>query len=953
MSEDPTPSATPSEPPARRSLSPARLLAFSAFSVLLLFLLLEVSLQILAATQGPQHRLPTDGSIEPPDPAAFRVVAVGDSWVYGAESEPEEAFIEVFRREASENLGKPVQVYNLGVSASNSSQALVALANIVEPVQPHLVVALTGANNRLHDRAVQEAARILGQDARMIPGLSALSRLRTVRLARLLYVNLAAPEQIEATAKAISIGLPTAPEPRASQVVQLPWWDLFLARRWDDALLVLRDATPPGDDPAIRGLQRGWEALLLAHAGQLVQAEAAASDALALGGDDAAAHEARAVIADAQGRGLAGLHHRSAAARSKGNPFLRELARGRVLLELEAWEAARSWLLSAVRAAPGNLEALMALARLPGTVRVDEVDDHLFDGPKGVVTQAEFMNWHLASSGLLDRAIQSLGDPDPDEPFDLRFARATARALTGDPAGAAAAMTSLARSALLPHQQDQAWGGALTHGASPDSQPPTIGPFTAIGLMVANDRAGDCPAAVLAAQRALDLGALPRHVEQVAGPCLPRDLSWTLREMVFERPGPLDRHALIGAAERASSVPRPAVGFWDTFRRRAFDDLPADAPPEWRALAHAFADAVDDPLLDEIAGGAAVADPAVAFLAVGYALLREGRSRQGLVHLATAAESDIGEPWARALARGLGAAAVRDWADAQRHLHLAESVGFRQHESLEALFAIPSEFRSRATRDAVDAAPVGELPAGRWVEHYLERKQVDRASLALGWSWPSIGPVATVRRAVAEARVAALTQDRGEAVRLLDGAIDRLHDELPNQRALLCRTLLLRHDLGVQGDETKPPIPRCREDRPPSRISSPLAERWLALLDGPESPAAATTAPETDVLARQLDGMRRLSKTQGARFVALTYPFPSGHHAEVRDAVRSGGEALGYDVLDLYGLFEEAFSPQQWQGMRTPEDHVNATGYEAMGKALVGWAAHADLMPSTPPDPAE
>jgi len=93
--------------------------------------------------------------------------------------------------------------------------------------------------------------------------------------------------------------------------------------------------------------------------------------------------------------------------------------------------------------------------------------------------------------------------------------------------------------------------------------------------------------------------------------------------------------------------------------------------------------------------------------------------------------------------------------------------------------------------------------------------------------------------------------------------------------------------------------------------------------------------------------MRRLAESQGAAFIALTYPFPSGHHAEVREVVLAGGEELGFDVLDLYGTFEATYSQSEWEKMRTPEDHVNAAGYEVMGMELAEWAKASGVLPPT------
>ena len=94
------------------------------------------------------------------------------------------------------------------------------------------------------------------------------------------------------------------------------------------------------------------------------------------------------------------------------------------------------------------------------------------------------------------------------------------------------------------------------------------------------------------------------------------------------------------------------------------------------------------------------------------------------------------------------------------------------------------------------------------------------------------------------------------------------------------------------------------------------------------------TAISTGLLTRHLTAMSALSRAEGARFTALTYPFPGAHHRRVRDVVLDNAPARGVEVLDLYGHFDERFTDDEWRAMRTPEDHVNARGYREMGERL-------------------
>lgn len=914
----PAVATAPPEParPGTRRLSLGRRLAFTGVTLVLALLLLEGALQLLAALQPPQT-LATD-DLPPADPSAFRVVAVGDSWVYGAESEPHEAFIEVFRRDAASRLDRPVQVYNLGVSASNSSQALVALHGALDIAQPDLVVALTGANDGLHQRGVAEAAAILGQDVRTVPGLSRLAGLRTVRLGRLIWVNLVAP--VAAPAPEAAVATPSDPQPRASTIVQLPWWDLVTSRRWTDALTLVQQLAPPDDSDAARGLKRAWEALLLAHTGDLSAAKVAALDALALGGDDVVAHEALAVAASVEQRTLDALQHRARAALASGHPALRDRARGLVLMDLERWEAARAWLLSYARAVPGDLETLVALAGLPPTVRTEEVEALLFEGPRGLVTPPEYLRWHLASSGQVDRAVASLGDPDPDEPFPLQAARAQALALTGQTEDAGAAWLALLDSLsddAPSHHRDIAAGGATRHGALPATTTPS-GPAEALGATVAHQANGDCPAALLSAQRAMELGVLPIAVEELAEGCLSRAKTWSLSEMVVEREHTFDRDALVSDEVRTLPLPAPSVPFWDDLiGRRLGPAAPADPlrppvhrvrhdlddlPTEWRALAHSLAGRADEPVFEEVAEGlevgAEITDPAVGALALGLRLLHRGDEKHAIVRFAHAAES-VGTPWARTLARGLGASLARDWSEAQTHLCAAESVSLRMLEILRALRRVPDDLATGRTRELLERAPAGRVTAEQWALWFLEPGHEDWATLALRWSW---------------------AHDPERPVR------DRL--------AALARDLERRRT-------------RTRDEPDPDGDLSELARRWLAGHQGAGSGERAEAAPPADPadpLVTTLEAMGRLAASQDAAFVALTYPFPSGHHAQVRERILTADVA----VLDQYAAFEAAYSPRDWEALRTPQDHVNAEGYALMGRQLVEWATREGLLPRPP-----
>ena len=896
-------------PPARRRLGPGRLVAFTALVLVLFLGLLEGALHILAASQGPQRHASAD-DLPAPDPAAFRVVAVGDSWVYGAESEPHEAFIEVFARAASAELGRPVQVVNLGQSASNSSQALVALSRSIDVIEPDLVVALTGANNLLHDKGVAEAARIMGEDARMVPGLSALSGLRTVRLARILQVSLTAPPAPEET--------PESTSPPVTQVVRLPWWDLYVSRRWSDALTVLSNAALPSQDARMLGVKTAWEALLRAQLGE-EQATSLAERALDGDGDDATAFEALAVVAEFQGRPLAALHHRAQAARASGHPWIRERARGLVLLEIEALEEARDQLLSVQRATPGELQTLQALSRLPQAVRTPEVDALLFDGPRGLVTPEEYFAYHLQSSGLVDRAADALGDADPDESVARRLTRARARELQGDPQDALARYTALVDEAEAKADQDRARAGVLRLATSAQvvdllgSGPADLldaspGPATALALMERADADGDCVVAQHAAVAAIDAGALPHQLERRIGPCIPAALVWSILDMGLDRDAQIRAPRLLGGAE-----PAPKNPAWDAVLARAPSLLPLDADGGDRALALALAGDLDGALAVE------AGDPALRSLAAGLVRRALGDEDGALADFARAAEAaDTTSAWARAVARGFGEAAAQRWGTAQDHLLPALAASPGQLEILGVLRSIPDAHRRPATERVLGSSPAGRIRVDQWVDWFLDGGQTRAAELALRWSWAAPETSADrARRSLAEARIHAARGDAEAAARARNAA-------------------------QASADATESPLLKCLTRSacagvlPDDRPTPPLAAAWIRERTNPVAPPPSTPSGD-DLLVRQLDAMHRLSTRSGARFVALTYPFPSGHHAQVRDQILQAADLRGVPVLDLHAAFAQRYTAEQWRALRTPEDHVNAEGYALMGQLLHAW----------------
>jgi len=771
----------------------------------------ELGLQILAWSVPDQIHLVDD--IPAPDPDAYRVFAVGDSWVYGAESEPHEAFIEVFKRLVETETGEPVQIYNFGESASNSSQALVKLHTHVETVRPHLVVVLTGNNNMLHDKAVAEAARILGEDPRL-NGIRWLAWSKLYKLWRLQTIQRAATDPSEAITPdpvlellygiggedpSGGTGLPPAPrDPLPGEIApRWEWWEPFARRDWKQLLPWLVATEPKDDSGEARGILRAWEALALAHLGRHDEAVAAATDALALGGDDAAAYEALAVVAEHEDRALHAIQHRIDAASTArlAHPWLQARARGLVLLELEAWEAAEAWLMACERQQPGNFEVLLGLSRLPTATRAAAVGAALEAGPRGRVTQLEYYRWHEVSSGMVDRMVASMGQPDDDESAAMHVGRGASALVQGLPADA----ERWFRSAMVHPDAtpvDVARGRAglvglardadefqVRLGASPDEI--ELDPSNAAAMVRFHAGVGDCDAAVLAGQAGLALGLAPTAFEAAAGSCLSREVGWSLVEQALGHGPVVDRAALVlgrPPGSLAKFVPPPPVPFWDDFRERDFDAVIAATDGAWKGLALAHQDR-----WAEATAALRVAEEAsddAAVIAFGRMLLAKQRGDvvQGIVQGALAATSEGGDPWIRTVARGITLADALHWRDAQTELLSALSAAPGYLEALEALSMVPQPLRYPASEVALRYTPSGRVSADRWSAWYLLQGRDEEALRALQWppSFLDGGDEAVVRRAIARGDVHAAGDDPEaarsayqEAMTLAEGLDDR------------------------------------------------------------------------------------------------------------------------------------------------------------------------------------
>ncbi len=159
-----------------------RRLLFLLWTVVASLVLLEVVLQVAALFfKGP----PVDLS-EEVDPDALRVLAVGDSWVEGAEAPQGEGFVDHLGRELRSTDGRSVQVFNLGRTGANSAHVALTVFDEAPRIGPELIVVLVGQNNASNFYRVAEVEERIGGlgQTRMT------DKLRTVKLGRIVWANL-------------------------------------------------------------------------------------------------------------------------------------------------------------------------------------------------------------------------------------------------------------------------------------------------------------------------------------------------------------------------------------------------------------------------------------------------------------------------------------------------------------------------------------------------------------------------------------------------------------------------------------------------------------------------------------------------------------------------------------------------------------------------------------------
>jgi len=136
------------------------------------------------------------------------ILAVGDSWVAGAEADPGDGFVEALA-DALPAAGVPARVVNRGRSGANSAHVALTVWDEAEELGADIILVLVGQNNstnfaRVADLEDRIAARDRGR-AKAGPRV----QVRTLKLARLIWANLRGGEGY--SAQLASAPLPPIP----------------------------------------------------------------------------------------------------------------------------------------------------------------------------------------------------------------------------------------------------------------------------------------------------------------------------------------------------------------------------------------------------------------------------------------------------------------------------------------------------------------------------------------------------------------------------------------------------------------------------------------------------------------------------------------------------------------------------------------------------------------------
>ena len=350
-------------------------------------LLLEVVLQIGALLVDPAARPVAPAGDGP------TILAVGDSWVAGAEAAPGQGFVDVL---AGAWRDDGVTLVNRGRSGANSAHVALTVLDEAPALRPALILVLVGQNNATNRYRVAEVEQRLAERAGHVAPEAPGVQLRTVKLARILWANLRGTEgyTVDPPRPLPSIrplqedneGRPILGEPlleagpgrqyleRQIHEAPTPTGDPIADAAWQLLFAAARRTVDPGPEPALLVSAVGPHALLARYA----------------------------LLRRARELGEWGAVRRHGLALAElPRGALRDLGAAEGALLLGDWRTARALLASASNQAPGFADVVDMACRFPA-----EAAD------RAVQEACEFPLWGEPTA--LDRARVADGTLDPE-----------------------------------------------------------------------------------------------------------------------------------------------------------------------------------------------------------------------------------------------------------------------------------------------------------------------------------------------------------------------------------------------------------------------------------------------------------------------------------------------------------------------------------------------------------
>ncbi|MEE2830507.1 MAG: hypothetical protein VX498_15065 [Myxococcota bacterium] len=381
-----------SSPPTRTAArSRLRRSLFGLWVLVASWALLELVLQLGALyTADEDEGLDIELDLE-----ALRVLAIGDSWVAGAEAPDGQGFADHLGRELGGQLDPPraVQLFNHGRTGANSAYVALTVDRELPRLMPQLIVVLVGQNNATNFYQVAEVEELLGARARRNP----LDGLRTVKLFRILLANARGSSNYRG--KEGEVLLPEIePMERDDQDNPLNRVRVLGSKAGQQYLYRFVDRSPPrGVDPAENF---AWEVLYATAKRDLAVARVAATTLRQVMGwqqevPDSSAPRARndrellaryALLRLArQERNWRELrHHGGAFVGYEPRCLLSDLGAAEAHLLSGDWRRARAYLRSAHNRAPGFLDTADVAVRFPAQSRDPSVYEAFEFRPLGV-----------------------------------------------------------------------------------------------------------------------------------------------------------------------------------------------------------------------------------------------------------------------------------------------------------------------------------------------------------------------------------------------------------------------------------------------------------------------------------------------------------------------------------------------------------------------------------------